>query len=164
VIRNQGMRARYEYELVGHNYRMTDLAAAVALPQLARYPEQVQRRRANAARLTERLRGLPGLVLPEVLPGREHVWHQYTVQVTEETRLDRAALAAALAERGVGSGVYYPKLAFDYACYAQHPLVTRAETPVAARVAAQCLSLPVHAALTEDDVDRIVDSVADVLS
>jgi perosamine synthetase len=164
VIRNQGMRARYQYELVGHNYRMTDLAAAVGIPQLPRYAEQVRRRRSNAARLTERLRGLPGLVVPEVLPGREHVWHQYTVLVTEEAKVDRAGLAAGLAEHGVGSGIYYPKLAFDYDCYAEHPLVTPAETPVAARVAAQCLSLPVHAALSDDDVERIADSVQDVVS
>jgi dTDP-4-amino-4,6-dideoxygalactose transaminase len=163
VLRNQGMRARYQYELVGHNYRMTDLAAAVGLPQLAGYAEQVARRRANAARLTQRLRDVPGLVVPEVLPGREHVWHQYTVLVTEDAAVDRAELGAALTERGVGSGIYYPKLAFDYECYAQHPLVSPADTPVAARVAAQCLSLPVHAALGDDDVERIADAVQDVL-
>jgi perosamine synthetase len=164
VIRNQGMRARYQYELVGHNYRMTDVAAAIGLPQLSHYSEQVQRRRANAARLTERLRDVPGLVVPTVLPQREHVWHQYTVLVTEDARMDRAGLAAALAERGVGTGIYYPKLAFDYDCYAQHPLVVPADTPAAARVAAQCLSLPVHAALTDDDLERVADAVQDVLS
>jgi perosamine synthetase len=164
VLRNQGMRARYQYEMVGHNYRMTDLAAAVVLPQLARYPELVARRRDNAARLTERLRDVPGLVVPEVLPGREHVWHQYTVLVTEEAAADRDALGAGLAERGVGSGIYYPKLAFDYPAYAEHPLVEPADTPVAARVARQCLALPVHAALTADEVDRVADAVRDVLS
>jgi dTDP-4-amino-4,6-dideoxygalactose transaminase len=164
VLRNQGMRARYQYEMVGHNYRMTDLAAAVGLPQLAGYPEQVRRRRANAERLTERLRDLPGLVVPEVLPGREHVWHQYTVLVTGDAAVDRDALGAGLAERGVGSGVYYPKLAHEYPAYAEHPLVEVADTPVAARVARQCLALPVHARLSADDVERVADAVRDVLS
>ena len=163
LIRNHGMRARYEYEVVGHNYRMTDLAAAVGLPQLARYPEQVERRRRNAARLVERLDGLPGLVVPRVMAGRDHVWHQFTVLVTEEARVGRSELAAALSERGVGSGIYYPKLVPEYPCYAEHPLVVRGETPVAARVARQCLSLPVHGGLLPDDVDRVADVVREIM-
>lgn len=164
VLRNQGMRARYEYEMVGHNHRMTDLAAAVGLPQLAGYPEQVARRRAHAARLSERLASVPGLTLPRELAGRGHVWHQYTVLVGPGTRVDRAGLAAGLAERGVGSGVYYPRLAFDYDCYRAHPGVEPADTPVAASVAARCLSLPVHAALSAEDVERVADAVLEVLS
>ncbi|WP_433505155.1 DegT/DnrJ/EryC1/StrS family aminotransferase [Pseudonocardia halophobica] len=164
VLRNQGMRARYEYEMVGHNYRMTDLAAAVGLPQLAGYTQQVERRRRHAARLTERLSGLPGLRTPEVLPGRQHVWHQYTVLLEGEAAMDRDGLAAALAEQNIGSGIYYPHLASDYACYRDHPLVQVAETPVAREVAAHCLSLPVHAALDDDDVERVADAVSAALS
>jgi perosamine synthetase len=164
VLRNQGMRARYQYEMVGHNYRMTDLAAAVGLPQLAVYADQVERRRRNAARLTERLEGLPGLTVPQVAAGREHVWHQYTVLIGDDAAVNRDELGAQLAERGVGSGIYYPHLVGDYACYQQHPLVEQAETPVARQVSAQCLSLPVHAALSEDDVEAVADAVIDVLS
>ena len=162
IMRNQGMRARYEYEMVGHNYRMTDLAAAVGLPQIARYEEQVARRRHNAATLSERLADVDGLSLPAVLPGREHVWHQYTVLLDEGR--DRDAFVAGLAERGVGSGIYYPKLAGDYACYSGHPRVVVEDTPVAAQVAARCVSLPVHAHLSEDDLERIADAVRDVVS
>lgn len=164
VLRNQGMRARYEYELVGHNHRMTDLAAAVALPQLAQYAEQVRRRRAHAARLTELLGGVPGLRLPAVLPGREHVWHQYTVLVDDGARADRDELGARLAELGVGSGVYYPRLVFDYECYKAHDRVLPADTPVAAAAARRCLSLPVHAGLTADEVDRVAAAVREVLA
>lgn len=164
VLRNQGMRARYQYELVGHNYRMTDLAAAVGLPQMAGYAEQVGRRGRNAERLTELLADVPGLVLPQVLPGREHVWHQYTVLVTESASVDRDELGVRLADRGVGSGVYYPKLAFDYDCYKAHPRVVPAETPVAGRVAGQCISLPVHAALSESDVEQVAGAVREALS
>ncbi|MDN5856020.1 MAG: DegT/DnrJ/EryC1/StrS family aminotransferase, partial [Actinomycetia bacterium] len=154
VLRNQGMRARYEYVAIGHNHRLTDLAAAVGLPQLANYGEQVARRRANAARLSAALDGVPGVVLPRVLPGRGHVWHQYTVLIADDARVSRDELGVALAERGVGSGIYYPRLVFDYEVYRTHPLVGSADTPTAARVARQCLSLPVHALLSADDVDR----------
>ncbi len=157
LLRNQGMRERYVYELPGHNYRMTDLQAAVALPQLARYDEQVRRRRANAARLVEGLRDVPGLTLPRELPGRDHVWHQFTVLLDDG--LDRSLVAHRLSLRGVGSGIYYPRLVHDYACYRDRPDVVVEETPVAADVARRCLSLPVHAKLSAAEVDRVVEAV-----
>ncbi|MFD0556132.1 dTDP-4-amino-4,6-dideoxygalactose transaminase [Stackebrandtia endophytica] len=158
--RNQGMRRRYEYFQVGHNRRLTDLAAAVALPQLVTYPQTVKQRRLNAERLAEGLDGLP-LRTPRQLADREHVWHQFTVQLAPD--IDRDAVAEALADRGVGTGVYYPRLAHDYDCYREHPRVIRTSTPVAAAVAASCLSLPVHQHLTEADLNQIVEAVRTVL-
>ncbi|GAA4905606.1 dTDP-4-amino-4,6-dideoxygalactose transaminase [Stackebrandtia albiflava] len=160
--RNQGMRERYEYLVPGHNWRLTDLQAAIALPQLAAYPQTLKRRRANADLLTEGLAGLP-LTTPRRMPDREHVWHQYTVLVEPDSPLRRDALAAALAEAGIGTGVYYPRLVHDYDCYRGHPRVIRTGTPVAADVAARCLSLPVHQHLTDDDLDRIVAGVRTAL-
>ena len=166
VMRNQGMRARYQYEMAGHNYRMTDVHAAIGIPQLERLPELTAKRQRNAHRLTEGLAGTPGLKLPAVLPGREHVWHQYTVQVLPEARLSRDELAAALTERGVGNGIYYPRLVFDYDCYRGHPQIPQvdvADFPVAAAAAEQVLSLPVHAALTDEQLTTIVTTVREVL-
>lgn len=166
VLRNQGMRARYQYELAGHNYRMSDVHAAIGIPQLERLPSLTAARRRNAERLTEGLRGTPGLTLPAVLPGREHVWHQYTVQVERHAMLSRDELAEALTQRGIGNGVYYPRVAFDYDCYRGHPLIpsaSLADVPVAARVAEQVLSLPVHAALTDAQLDTIIATVREVL-
>jgi dTDP-4-amino-4,6-dideoxygalactose transaminase len=163
VLRNQGMRQRYVYVVAGHNYRMTDLQAALALPALADYPRQVRSRQDNAARLSERLGGTPGLRVPTQLPGREHVWHQYTVLVTDESVVSRDELAAGLTEHGIGSGVYYPRTVYDYDCYADHPQVVRSATPVATDVASRCLSLPVHAKLTDDQVDQVADAVLRVM-
>ncbi len=163
VLRNQGMRARYQYEVAGHNYRLTDLQAAVALPQLDRYSETVSRRKANAAALTVGLEGVPGLVVPRELPGRSHVWHQYTVRVTPQARVSRDELVARLTEAGVGSGIYYPKLVFDYETYRAHPRVRIADVPNAAQVVTEVLSLPVHPRVGEDDVKHIVDTVRSIM-
>ncbi|RZQ62059.1 DegT/DnrJ/EryC1/StrS family aminotransferase [Amycolatopsis suaedae] len=166
VLRNQGMRARYQYEVAGHNYRMTDLHAAVGIPQLEKLDELTSARQRNAARLTEGLAGTVGLELPAVLPGREHVWHQYTVLVGPHAMLSRDELAAALTERGIGNGIYYPKVVFDYDCYRNHPLIPEVsvdDVPVAKAVAEQALSLPVHPALSESDVDTIIATVREVL-
>ncbi|WP_426592780.1 DegT/DnrJ/EryC1/StrS family aminotransferase [Cellulomonas sp. McL0617] len=164
VLRNQGMRQRYQYEMPGHNYRMTDLQAAVAVPQLTTYPEQVKARVVNAALLTDLLRDVPGLELPAALPGREHVWHQYTVLLPRESAADRESIVEELAQRGVGSGIYYPRPVYDYACYREHPLVVLPEAPVAEDVAARCLSLPVHPGLSEDDVATVATALRAVLA
>lgn len=163
VLRNQGMRQRYQYEMAGHNYRMTDLHAAVGIPQLAKLGELTEARRRNADELSKGLADLPGLLVPAELPDRGHVWHQYTVLVTEDAPLTRDELAAALTERGIGNGIYYPKVAFDYDCYAEHPGVIAADVPVARKVATQALSLPVHPKLSEADRRTIVDTVREVL-
>lgn len=160
VLRNQGMRERYVYEVAGHNYRLTDLQAAVVLPQLDRYAETVQRRRHNAARLTAGLSSVAGVFVPKQMPDRAHVWHQYTIRVTEAAALGRDELVAKLQEAGVGAGIYYPKLIGDYDAYRDHPRVSLSETPVATRIAQQVLSLPVHPALSDDDLQRVIDTVA----
>ncbi len=66
----------------GHNYRITDVQAAIAVPRLAKLAESNERRRANAARLDAASTGIPGLITPVVVPGNTHVFHQYTVRVT----------------------------------------------------------------------------------
>ncbi|RVW00132.1 DegT/DnrJ/EryC1/StrS family aminotransferase [Rhodococcus xishaensis] len=163
VLRNQGMRERYSYEMAGHNYRMTDLQASLALPQLASYPEQVTARCCNAEALQAGLKDVAGLRLPSVMPSREHVWHQFTLLLDDDAPIDRDTLAARLAERGVGSGIYYPKAVYDYECFREHPRVVLEDTPVATSVAARCLSIPVHARLSESEVDQIIAAVRDAM-
>jgi dTDP-4-amino-4,6-dideoxygalactose transaminase len=163
ILRNQGMRVRYEYVMAGHNYRMTELQAAVAIPQMHRLNEINGRRRANARRLTEGLMGIPGLRLPVEPEGRTHVFHQYTVRVGAGAACDRGQLAKRLEDAGVGSGIYYPRLMHDYDCYRDHPLVGRDETPLAAATAAEVLSLPVHQHLSDADVDEVVGAVREAI-
>lgn len=153
IMRNQGMRQRYEYVMAGHNYRLTDLQAAVVLPQLDAYQDQLTRRRANAARLNGLLADIPGLVTPKEIEGRDHVWHQYTVILPRGT--DRRRVSDLLAAEGVGSGIYYPKLVYDYDTYRDRADVIRAGNPVAQDVAERCLSLPVHQHLTAEDLTAI---------
>jgi perosamine synthetase len=166
VLRNQGMRARYEYEMAGHNYRMSDLHAAIGIPQLAKLDESIAARQRNARQLSTGLAGTPGLAVPAVLPGRSHVWHQYTVLIGPHAMLSREELAAELTERGVGNGVYYPKLVFDHDCFREHPqipAVSPEDFPVAHALTREALSLPVHPALSESDVDTVVREVREAL-
>ncbi|GAA0223612.1 DegT/DnrJ/EryC1/StrS family aminotransferase [Saccharothrix mutabilis subsp. mutabilis] len=162
VLRNQGMRARYQYEMAGHNYRLTDLHAAVGIPQMEKLDQLSEARRRNAEALTKGLADIAGLTTPSVLPGRTHVWHQYTVLVGDDAPVTRDELAAKLTERGIGNGIYYPKVVFDYDCYRDNPGVVAGDVPVATRVARQALSLPVHPKLTDAELETIVANVREV--
>lgn len=162
IMRNQGMRQRYEYVMAGHNYRMTDLQAAVAIPQLEEYAAQIAVRRRNAEALTVLIDQIPGVTAPRALEGRGHVWHQYTVLLP--AGVDRDGIVSGLAERGVGSGIYYPRLVTDYETYRGRPDVYLSEAPVARDVAARCLSLPVHPYLADGDIEAIAGALREVVA
>ncbi|HPZ50877.1 MAG TPA: DegT/DnrJ/EryC1/StrS family aminotransferase [Propionibacteriaceae bacterium] len=161
VMRNQGMRARYEYVMAGHNYRLTDLQAALAIPQLNHYDEIVAKRRENAAYLTAGLADVPGVITPKVMPGREHVWHQYTLRITPETGTTRERFIEKLTAHGVGNGIYYPKLVFDYETYQGRDDVIISDCPVAKRIATESVSIPVHPKLTQAQIDEIIAAVTE---
>jgi dTDP-4-amino-4,6-dideoxygalactose transaminase/acetyltransferase-like isoleucine patch superfamily enzyme len=163
LLRNHGMRERYNYAIPGYNLRLTDLQAAIAAVQLRGLAGIMATRSHHAALLSAGLSGLAGLVLPVAPTDRLHAWHQYTVQVTPGARIDRDQLQKRLDADGIDSMVYYPRLVRDYPCYQDHPQVAADETSRAARAVREVLSLPVHPLLASDDIDRIVSCVRNSL-
>lgn len=163
LLRNQGQQNRYEYERPGFNLRMTELQAAVGVAQMSRLSGIVEARREHARVLSEGLEGIEGLVLPGVDPGSGHVFHQYTVRVTEDARIDRDELARRLQAEGVDCGVYYPRTVYGYACFRRDPRVGDPIAPRAERAAAQVLSLPVHPGLDAGELGHIVGTVRSLL-
>lgn len=164
VLRNQGMRGRYDYETVGCNWRLTDLQAAVALPQMRRLKDIIATRSANAGSISRGLARTPGLALPAVPDDRTHAWHQYTVRVLEDAPVDRAGFCDRLTKAGIGHGVYYPKLMYDYPCYAGNAqVVIPADVPVSRAMTDQVVSLPVHPGLRSVDRVSIVTAVQEAV-
>ena len=148
LYRNQGMAQQYKNEVVGLNYRMTDIHAAIGRVQLTRVGAWTARRQQNAAFLSS---NLEGVTPPPVAPGAVHVFHQYTVRVPE----DRDGMAKALREEyNVGSGMFYPIPNHQLA-----PFRSVLDLPETAKAAAECLSLPVHPSLSQGDLERIVTAV-----
>ena len=84
---------------------------------MEQYPETLRRRHVNAAALSDRLSGIEGLRVPAEMPGRMHVWHQYTVLLDEDAPVTRNDVIAHLDRAGIGTGIYYPRVVFDYDCY-----------------------------------------------
>jgi dTDP-4-amino-4,6-dideoxygalactose transaminase len=151
LYRNQGMRARYQFEMLGYNFRMTDIAAAIGLVQFDKLERNTARRRQIAARYDEALAGLP-VRLPVTPDGRTHVFHQYTVDVGKA----RDAILADLRADGIGADVYYP-----VPVHRQEYIMERgfhAELPVTDAAASHTLALPMFPGLTDAEQDRVVAS------
>ena len=154
VIRQHGMRRRYYHDELGFNFRMTDVHAAIGLVQLGKLDRFNAARRANAAYLTEHLEGV---VTPTEPEGYRHVFHQYTIRVPGGRRDE---LTTHLRENGVGCGIYYPVPIHQQTYYVEE-LGYDDHLPAAEQAAEEVTSLPVHPALTEADLEKIVETVND---
>ena len=152
MLRSHGARERYRHEILGYNFRMTDLQAAIGLAQLPKLPAWTKRRQANAALLSELL--APHVSIPVNRPWAEHVYHQYTIRVSG----GRGDLPDRLARRGVGSSVHYPLPVHQQPLYSNLGFVD--VLPEAERASQEVLSLPVHPALTEEELRWVADAVA----
>jgi perosamine synthetase len=155
VLRNQGMRQRYQYEMSGNNYRLTDMQAAMCIPQVHNYEQKLHIRRRNAEHLTSSIESLSWLKAPRELANRSHVWHQYTVLIDPDSGLERDQIVQYLFENGVTAGVYYPRIIRHYDCFSSNELVADDATPIAESIAKRCISLPIHPGVTPEDVDHI---------
>ncbi len=154
--RNHGMRVRYHHDSLGTNSKPTDLAAALGLAQLARLDERTERRRQNAARLTE---GLAGYLVPRVPEGRGHAWHQYTMRFPGE----RQQVIDGLTERGIGTLIYYP-VPVHRQPYLQAfvPGAAELDLPVTNRLSDEVLSVPVRPNLAEDELEAVIAAIREV--
>ncbi|HKV45476.1 MAG TPA: DegT/DnrJ/EryC1/StrS family aminotransferase [bacterium] len=154
MLANVGQSAQYVYEAVASNARMTEMAAAIGIGQLATLDERNLRRRHNAARLSAELRDLDWLGLPVEPEGSTHVYHQYTLRVPGH----RDRLVQHLAACGIGTRVYYPTPIHRSPLY-QRLGYGDARCPEAERAAGEVLSIPVHPALGEEELRRIVQAI-----
>jgi perosamine synthetase len=154
MIRAHGMERRYYHDVLGFNFRMTDLHAAIGIAQIGQLDAFTARRRANAAYLNAHVNN-ERLVLPHTRHGLGHVWHQYTIRAAG---VDRDHALAQLTEAGVGTGIFYPIPA-----HRQKHLVDLGlgggSYPVAERLSAEVFSVPVHPALEQTDLEIIAEAL-----
>lgn len=148
LYRNQGMERAYENEVVGFNNRMTDIHAAIGRVQLTKVGRWTEQRQKNASFLSA---NLEGVITPPTGDSAVHVFHQYTIRVTD----DRDGFANALREEyAIGSGMFYPIPNHRLA-----PFKSPVDLPATEQAAKECLSLPVHPSVSAADLDRIVLAV-----
>jgi perosamine synthetase len=162
LLKEQGMdpTRRYWHPVIGYNYRMTNVAAAIGLAQLEMIEWHITKRMQIAAWYMAELGAVPGLSWQVVQPWARHVYQFFTVVLDSAMQVDRAEVIAHLASRGVeGRPVVYPSHALPP--YAE---ITRGQSfPVADRISQRGINLPSSASLTEDDVRYVSECLAERL-
>ena len=152
LYRNQGMRERYHHEMLGFNFRLTDIGAAIGLVQFGKLGRSTAKRQELAARYDAAFADLP-IQLPVTPEGRTHIYHQYTIGVGPV----RDQVVADLKAAGIGVGIYYP-----IPVHRQPYVLERgihADLPVTDRIAEGCLSLPIYPGLTDDEQATVIAAV-----
>lgn len=159
-MRTHGQTGKYLHTMLGLNYRMTDVEAAIGKEQLKRLDEMLAVRRRNAAMLNKHLADIPGIQPQRITSDSEHAWHQYCIVVDPETfGCDRDTLGERLKESGIASGVHYPRGLHQQPIFEK--LYGKSKLPHTEYLAEHILALPVHHGLHEEDVLRVVDTVRD---
>jgi perosamine synthetase len=154
TLRNQGEApgTKYSFAMVGQNYRLSDLHAAVGVAQLPKLPHLVAQRRQIAGWYRDALAGVTDLTLPCAPPDTTHSYFLFSVRCADAAQRDRAA--AALAAAGVDTRICWPLPVYRQPAYATR-VVQRVPCPVAEAAASRVLSLPIHPALLRDEVSTI---------
>jgi len=157
-MRTHGQTGKYLHTMMGLNYRMTDVEAAIGREQLKRLDDMVAIRRRNAGVLNGSLANVPGIRPQKITSGGEHAWHQYCVVVEKDAfGCDRDELAERLKEKGIATGVHYPRGLHQQPIFEQaFGQLTLSKTEY---LADSILALPVHHGLSEDDAAGIAENI-----
>lgn len=140
---------------VGYNYKLSDISAAILRVQLGRIGELLERRCAVADRYAELLADEELVTVPVVPSDRTHAWQTY--MVTLDASVDRAGVAADLRAQGIGCGHG------TWASHLQPVFETKESCPVSADLFERHLAIPMHAELSMDQVERVVESLRTAL-
>lgn len=155
TLRNHGQSSRYISTEPGWNSRLDEIQAAILRVKLRHLPDWQKARQANATKYSNLLAGIPGIRTPQIPAGHEHVFHQYTVRSDR-----RDALQKFLADRKIGSTIYYPiplHLQPLYASLGHKP----GDFPNAEHLAGEILSLPMYPELSEEKIQRVAATIAE---
>ena len=167
VMRAHGGKPKYYHSVIGGNFRLDTIQAAVLLIKLKHIDEWTAARQRNAGiyrRLftnsgivvgMREMKGAKGVVLPGELPERRHIYNQFVIRVDR-----RDDLRAYLKERSIGNEVYYPVPFHMQKCYADLGY-REGDFPASECAARESLALPIYPELTEKMIAEVVDAVVD---
>ncbi len=162
LIRSHGEKAKYASFMLGHNYRMTEIQAAIGCVQLKKLPAFLSKRRSNARRLTEILKKTEKLQLPQEPKNFGHSWYLYTVRLKDATERERDRIVEELKKEGIGAEVYYVNPVHLMPYYRN--VFGKFGLPETEEAAKQIMSLPVHPSVKEEQIDYIGQTLLHLLA
>ncbi len=152
ILRNHGQSAQYSYELIGGNFRLDSIQAAVLNVKL-KYLDAWNKKRREIARLYDEIFAGSPVVAPKIDSNNLSIYHQYTVRVPERDRLQKY-----LSGKQIASTVFYPKPLHLQDCFA-YLGYKKADFPITERLAGQVLSLPIYPELTQQQVEYVGNTI-----
>ena len=156
ILRGHGMspKRRYWHDVLGYNYRITNLQAALGVAQMEKIDKLVEAKRHIAAQYAAGLQDIPGITLPEEAPWAMHVYWLYSILIDEAAfGISRDALMDQLNQQGIDSRPIFP-------CMHSQPIYdTQQELPIAAHLSETGLSLPGATTITDADLARVIDAI-----
>jgi len=161
MIRTHGEKAKYSSLILGTNYRMSEIQAAIANVQLEKLPSFLAKRRQNAMQLTSILKESKRLVLPWESKDRQHSWYLYTARLKDGTETERNTLMEELKKKGIGAEAYYVNPVHHMPFYREN--FEGAKLPETDRASKQVFSLPIHPEVTAEQVNFIGKTVLSLL-
>ncbi|MEE0923226.1 MAG: DegT/DnrJ/EryC1/StrS family aminotransferase [Paludibacteraceae bacterium] len=159
AIANHGMVVRYHHDMIGVNSRLDSIQAAVLDAKLPHLDEYIAARQQAAAYYDKVFASNEKVLIPCRAPHSTHVFHQYTLRVIGA---DRDSLREGLAEKGIPAMIYYPVPLHQQKAYLD-PRYKEGDFPIAERLAACVLSLPMHTELDEEQLEYITSTVTELL-
>lgn len=157
AVRNHGENQLYQSSMLGHNYRMPELEAAIGNVQLKKLPQFLETRALNAKALSSSLSSIEELQLPVEPEGRRHGWYVYTVRLRGSNAAKRNIVVRRIREHRVDCQVYYPRPVHLQPYYRK--LTGSVKLPRTETVARQVFSVPVHPAVGQGGLKRIEEAV-----
>ena len=161
MIRTHGEKVKYQSQILGTNYRMTEIQAAIGIVQLKKLPVFLVKRSRNALKLTEKLQKTDKLILPSQLSNRTPSWYLYTVRIKNATENQRNNILEELHVKGIGAEAYYPTPVHQMPYYREN--FGKFNLPETEKAAKQVLSLPIHPGVTEKQIDYIADTLLNII-
>ncbi|MGB9853434.1 MAG: DegT/DnrJ/EryC1/StrS family aminotransferase [Candidatus Bathyarchaeales archaeon] len=156
LLRSHGEKEKYKSILLGHNYRMPEIQAAIGCAQLAKLPSFLAKRRENAERLTAKIRGIKSLQPPIEPTNCKNSWYLYTVRLKSAKMEKRNTVVEKLRQQGIGAEVYYACPIHLMPYYRKFGKFRLPETEKASE---QVFSLPIHPGVTLEQIDFISETV-----
>jgi dTDP-4-amino-4,6-dideoxygalactose transaminase len=161
MVRTHGEKAKYASEMLGCNYRMSEMQAAIGVVQLDKLPTFVEKRRSNAHRLNEMLSNAGKLRLPKEPEGGKHSWYLYTARLQNGSEAERNKIMEELHKKGIGSEAYYVNPVHQMPFY--HSNFGTRKLPETEKAAKQVFSLPVHPGVSEEQIEYISKTLLQLL-
>ncbi|MFC1729977.1 DegT/DnrJ/EryC1/StrS family aminotransferase [candidate division KSB1 bacterium] len=157
ILKNYGNSPdrKYDYKVIGFNYRMTNMQAAVGVAQIKKIDEIIDKKRENASIYNKLLKDVKGITLPAEEDYAKNVYWMYTMLVEDDFGITRDELASLLSKKGIETRPIFPPIS-SFEIYK-----TDDRFPIAEEVARKGLNLPSSAKLTEKDIKFIVDAIKD---